>query len=361
MKDRYGREIDYMRISITERCNLRCRYCMPKGITLVPMKDILTYEEILEIVRAAVSCGITKFKVTGGEPLVRKDCVLLMRNLKAVPGVEQVTLTTNGILLAEYAEPLAEAGIDGVNISLDTLSPEMFREISGFDELPRVLEGIDAALKAGLRVKINTVLQKGMNDTGWTDILLLAQDKPIDVRFIEMMPIGFGRMMEGYNNDRLIREIKMKYPGTKRDLAVHGNGPAVYYSIPGFKGSVGFISAIHEKFCDSCSRLRLTCQGKLKFCLCYEDAVDLMCILRQDKNEWQETPFQRPPQEQHEAQHQEQIQAPPREQFQRPPQPQLQTQLRNAIREAILRKPKAHRFSEADGVTEQKIMTQIGG
>jgi len=176
-----------------------------------------------------------------------------------------------------------------------------------------------------------------------------------------MMPIGFGRMMEGYNNDRLIREIKMKYPGTKRDLAVHGNGPAVYYSIPGFKGSVGFISAIHEKFCDSCSRLRLTCQGKLKLCLCYEDAVDLMCILRQDKNEWQETPFQRPPQEQHEAQHQEQIQAPPREQFQRPPQPQLQTQLRNAIREAILRKPKAHRFSEADGVTEQKIMTQIGG
>ena len=351
MKDRYGREIDYMRISITERCNLRCRYCMPKGITLVPMKDILTYEEILEIVRAAVSCGITKFKVTGGEPLVRKDCVLLMRNLKAVPGVEQVTLTTNGILLAEYAEPLAEAGIDGVNISLDTLSPEMFREISGFDELPRVLEGIDAALKAGLRVKINTVLQKGMNDTGWTDILLLAQDKPIDVRFIEMMPIGFGRMMEGYNNDQLIREIKMKYPGTKRDLAVHGNGPAVYYSIPGF----------NEKFCDSCSRLRLTCQGKLKLCLCYEDAVDLMCILRQDKNEWQETPFQRPPQEQHEAQHQEQIQAPPREQFQRPPQPQLQTQLRNAIREAILRKPKAHRFSEADGVTEQKIMTQIGG
>lgn len=327
MRDQFGREIDYMRISITDRCNLRCRYCMPQGIELVPMRDILTYEEILRVVRAATACGITKFKITGGEPLVRRGCVSLMREIHAQKGVEQVTLTTNGVLLEKNAAAIADAGIDGVNVSLDTTKPAVFREITGFDELSRVLAGIDAALRSGLRVKTNTVLQRGVNDTEWRDILLLAKDRPIDVRFIEMMPIGYGSEIEAYDNDRLKREIAAVYPGMQSDPAVHGNGPAVYCRIPGFTGSVGFISAIHGKFCGTCNRIRLTSQGQLKLCLCYEDAVDLRSILREEAVD----------------------------------DATASEHLQEAIREAIRKKPRAHRFGEAGGVTEHKIMTQIGG
>ena len=190
MKDSYGRVIDYMRISITDRCNLRCRYCMPDGIKSIPVEQILTLEEIAEVCRIASELGITKFKVTGGEPLVRKGCTELIRMLKALPHTEQVTLTTNGILLAAYAKELKEVGIDGVNVSLDTLCAEKFAEITGYDRLKDVLEGIRTAHALGLKVKINTVLQKGVNEGEWEALLQIAKETPIDIRFIEMMPIG---------------------------------------------------------------------------------------------------------------------------------------------------------------------------
>lgn len=244
MKDLQGRDINYMRISITDRCNLRCKYCMPDGIELLPMSEILSFEEIIRVCRQAVELGITRFKITGGEPLVRKGCASLIREIKRLPGVEQVTMTTNGVLLSGYLEQLSEAGLDAVNISLDTLHRKEFAELTGADHLPEVLESIDAAVESGLRVKVNAVLQKGKNADEWQQLLELAKDRPLDVRFIEMMPIGRGRECMGIANDELLKQIQENYPGVCKDERVHGNGPAVYYHIPGFAGSVGFISAI---------------------------------------------------------------------------------------------------------------------
>ena len=196
MKDLYGRTIDYMRISITDRCNLRCRYCMPDGIEWIPMDEILTYEQIETVCRVAVSLGINKFKITGGEPLVRKGCPELIGSIKQIPGVEQVTITTNGILLKEQLDRLILAGVDGVNVSLDTLDAEKFKQITGFDLLDRVEASIQSAVAKGLRVKINTVLQSGVNEDEWKGLMDLAKDQRLDVRFIEMMPIGYGKRAE---------------------------------------------------------------------------------------------------------------------------------------------------------------------
>ena len=275
MKDLQGRDINYMRISITDRCNLRCKYCMPDGIELLPMSEILTFEEILRVCRQAVELGITRFKITGGEPLVRRRCVELIRQIKALPGVEQVTMTTNGVLLSGYLDELLDVGLDAVNISLDTLDRRRFEEITGFDQLPEVLKSIDVAASSGLRVKVNAVLQQDKNAEEWQDILNIAEKQSIDVRFIEMMPIGKGRECDGISNDDLLREIQKQYPGVCKDDSVHGNGPAVYYHIPGFIGSVGFISAIHGVFCSNCNRIRMTATGELKPCLCYRDTVSV--------------------------------------------------------------------------------------
>ena len=259
MKDLQGRDINYMRISITDRCNLRCKYCMPDGIELLPMNEILTFEEILRVCEQAVGFGITRFKITGGEPLVRRGCADLIRKIKKLPGVEQVTMTTNGVLLSGYLDELLDVGLDSVNISLDTMNRGRFEEITGFDQLPEVLKSIDAAASSGLRVKVNAVLQKDKNAEEWKDILNIAEKQSIDVRFIEMMPIGKGRECDGISNDDLLREIQKQYPGVCKDDSVHGNGPAVYYHIPGFIGSVGFISAIHGVFCSLVSVTEIQC------------------------------------------------------------------------------------------------------
>ncbi|MCQ2508480.1 MAG: GTP 3',8-cyclase MoaA, partial [Dorea sp.] len=276
---------DYMRISITDRCNLRCRYCMPDNIELVPMKDILSYEQIEFIARAAASVGIRKIKLTGGEPLIRRGCANLVGRLKQIPGIEQVTITTNGVLLKKFLPELVENGLDAVNISLDTLERDKFIAITKKDHLQDVLDGIDAAVEAGLRVKVNAVLQRGMNDDEWLDLLKLSMDRPLDVRFIEMMPIGFGQDFQPVYNDELLAKLGEIYPGIEKDESIHGNGPAVYYKLPGARGSVGFISAMHGKFCSDCNRIRLTSLGKLKPCLCFEDSVDLMPILKEAKLE----------------------------------------------------------------------------
>lgn len=319
MKDQFERTIDYVRISITDRCNLRCRYCMPEGVELVSMGEILTYEEIETICREAAKEGITKLKITGGEPLVRRGCVSLVEKLKSIPGIQQVTMTTNGVLLEEYAQSLVKAGLDGINISLDSLKAETYGWITGRDEMPKVLKGIQSALDAGLKTKINVVLQKEVNASEWEQLLELAKENPLDVRFIEMMPIGYGKQFEPVSNEELLKKLTEKYPELHRDVQVHGNGPARYYELPGFQGSVGFISAIHEKFCDSCNRIRLTAQGELKPCLCYGQSYDLKQALRGDGD------------------------------------------IRKIIRKAIQKKPKQHCFEQVNEITEEKRMVQIGG
>jgi len=297
---------------------------MPNGIPWISMSEILTLEEILTVAACGAELGIRHIKVTGGEPLVRKDCVYLVKMLKQIPGIEKVTITTNGVLLGQYLDELAAAGIDGINISLDTTDRKRYQEITGSDRLEDVMESLKRAALLSVPVKINAVsLDLG---AGWEEVLKLAALYPVDVRFIEMMPIGYGKEFPAISHKVLFHEIEKRYPGLEKDDRVHGFGPAVYYKIPGFLGSVGLISAIHGKFCDSCNRVRLTSQGYLKTCLCYEDGVDLRKILRAGETK-EET----------------------------------NRKLRQAMEEAVLRKPGAHCFEKPGQITENHGMSAIGG
>lgn len=338
MKDSYGRKINYLRISITDRCNLRCRYCMPEDIDTVPMGQILSYEEIAEVSRCAAKLGISKIRITGGEPLIRRDVCDLIRMLKAIPGIDTVALTTNGVLLEQMVPGLAEAGVDGINVSLDTLDRKRYELITGKDELDSVLKGIEAAERIGIPLKINAVSLDpgryfGLSSQGedarlpgdFSDIIGLAQYRPVDVRFIELMPIGYGKDCPGIGHDRLIGMVRDAYPGLEKE-EVQGAGPAVYYRIPGYRGRVGFISAIHGRFCDSCNRIRLTSMGFLKSCLCYDTGVDIKDLLRSDMA------------------HEQKAKA-----------------LLEGIRQCILQKPAAHVFSGEGEITEKKAMSAIGG
>ena len=323
MLDQYGRRINYLRISVTDRCNLRCRYCMPEGVQDVGMKNILTFEEIWEIVKVSVSLGITHIRITGGEPLVRKGCADLILGIRKIPGVETITMTTNGVLLGNYAKQLKEAGVDGVNISLDTLDPEEFCQITGKRELPAVLAGIRAAKDAGLPVKLNAVNRKELDPV---PLVRYAQNENLPLRFIEMMPVGYGKQYVGRSNEEL-REMLEKTFGTaeklvdSEELSRMGSGPAVYYRFSDLKVPVGFISAIHGKFCDTCNRVRLTAEGYLKLCLCYDQGVDLRHVLREGEKD----------------------------------------NLRTVMDEAILRKPAAHCFERPSEMTETHEMVKIGG
>lgn len=321
MIDQYGRTIDYLRVSVTDRCNLRCRYCMPDGCQWLPMEEILTLEEIVTLCTMAAQLGIKKVKVTGGEPLVRRGCVELVSMIKAISGIEQVTLTTNGILLGELAQDLKAAGLNAVNISLDTLNKERYQAITGRNELHSTLKGIDAALTAGLTTKVNAVLQRQVNNDEWHDLARLSKDRPLDVRFIEMMPIGYGKQFSPVSNKELMERFQREYPNIQPDSTVHGNGPAVYYRIPDYQGSIGFISAIHGKFCAQCNRVRLTSTGFMKSCLCYEDGGDLRKPLRRGDLE----------------------------------------QVKQIMTRVMLKKPEAHCFEEPTTITEQREMSKIGG
>ncbi|MCI8888593.1 MAG: GTP 3',8-cyclase MoaA [Hungatella sp.] len=358
MKDSKGRIIDYMRISITDRCNLRCRYCMPHGIRREPKQEILSMEEIQALATAAAALGIRRVKVTGGEPLVRRDCCRLVAMLKSVPGIEAVTITTNGVLLEKYLEPLMEAGIDGINVSLDTLDRETYRRITGQDKINEVLKALRAAAALPVPVKINAVSvdfgkmgepSGGPGERpGWQALVELARDLAVDVRFIEMMPIGFGRQFETMNHKRLLEDIRAAYPGLERDETVHGFGPAKYYKIPGFMGSIGFISAIHGKFCGECNRVRITSKGYLKSCLCYEDGVDLRAVLRDGT----EGAYEQAGTEERRC-HGRLAGGPDCEEVQR--------RLKEAIRQAVWQKPAAHCFERPQDITESENMSKIGG
>jgi len=282
MLDQYGRKIDYMRISVTERCNLRCRYCMPEaGIEKQGCKDMLSYEEILRLCRIFVGLGIRKIKITGGEPLVRVGVCGLIRKIKQIPGIEQVTLTTNGVLLAELAEDLIAAGIDGINISLDTVNEDKFKEITRHSGLKRVLAGIQCLLAKNYHnIKINCVPLAEINGDQIADIAAFAKDQPIAVRFIELMPVGCGTDYTAISQEQVRHILESTYGKLQPYDGQLGNGPAEYYVLPHFQGKIGFINAISHKFCNSCNRIRLTANGFLKLCLQYSLGVDLKSLLR---------------------------------------------------------------------------------
>ena len=265
MKDRYGRTIKYLRLSVTDLCNCRCVYCMGEnGVPRLPHSAILSFEEIAEIVRAAVSLGVTKVRLTGGEPLVRRGIDELVRRLRGIEGVEELAMTTNGARLAEYAARLKSAGLDRLNVSLDTLDPEKFRRITRIGELRDTLDGLDAARRAGFeRIKLNTVLMGGVNDDEIAEIAALAKDGAFDVRFIELMPIG-----ECTDWDRrrfLPAERVLEYlPKGER---VPSDGVAELWRPAGFRGTVGLIRPLSHRFCADCDRIRVTADGCLKPCL----------------------------------------------------------------------------------------------
>lgn len=265
MKDRYGRTIKYLRLSVTDLCNCRCVYCMGEnGVPRLPHSAILSFEEIEEIVRAAVSLGVTKVRLTGGEPLVRRGIDELVRRLRGIEGVEELAMTTNGARLAEYAARLKSAGLDRLNVSLDTLDPEKFHRITRIGELRDTLDGLDAARRAGFeRIKLNTVLMGGVNDDEIAEIAALAKDGAFDVRFIELMPIG-----ECTDWDRrrfLPAERVLEYlPKGER---VPSDGVAELWRPAGFRGTVGLIRPLSHRFCADCDRIRVTADGCLKPCL----------------------------------------------------------------------------------------------
>ena len=284
MFDSKGRKIHYLRLSVTDLCNLRCRYCMPDGVDKLEREDILTYEEFLRLAALFARCGVDTVRVTGGEPLVRKGVEQLVKGLKAIPGIRKVTMTTNAVLLEQQLPALLEAGLDSVNISLDTLDPALFAKIMARDEFAAVQAGIHAALESGIPVKLNCVPQVGVNEGELEALAALAQDKPLQVRFIEMMPIGYGAAMPCISGPELLARFRRRWPELAplpgAACAALGDGPAVYYTVPGWKGDVGFIAAVHGKFCASCNRVRLTSQGFLRPCLASETGCDLRTLLR---------------------------------------------------------------------------------
>jgi len=291
MRDQFGRSITYLRLSLTDRCNLRCRYCMPEeGIQKLAHAEILTFDEILRTVRALARLGVRKVRLTGGEPLVRRGIVDLAREIRAVPGVETLAITTNGVGLTELAEPLVRAGVTAFNISLDTLSAGAFEQITRRDALAQVKQGIRALEQAeslsekGLAIKFNCVPMRGVNELELVELVRhLAGEKPYAVRFIELMPIGCARRagLKGIPM-REVRERLERFFGTLHPVARAGetDGPAVMYRADGIVGTIGFIDALEHKFCSECNRVRLTADGFLKLCLNAKTGISVKSMLR---------------------------------------------------------------------------------
>jgi cyclic pyranopterin phosphate synthase len=287
--DAYNRPISYLRISVTDRCNLRCVYCMPpEGVPWRPHEEILRYEEIETVARAAAELGISKVRLTGGEPLVRPGVVDLVRILARVPGVDDLAMTTNGTLLAGYAADLAQAGLQRINVSLDTLRPERFRRITRGGDLGDVLKGIEAAQAAGLEpIKINSVVIRGLNDDEVVDLARKTMAAEWNVRFIELMPVGNGGTVNARWQEQVVtaQEIRGQIETALGELepakVSAGGGPARYYRLAGAKGTLGFITPISEHFCYRCNRLRLTADGQLRPCLLSDYEIDLRTPLRQ--------------------------------------------------------------------------------
>jgi cyclic pyranopterin phosphate synthase len=327
--DSFERQINYLRISVTDRCNLRCAYCMPVGkIRWLPRPEILSKEEILQVVRSAADLGVSKIRLTGGEPLTRPDLVELVRDIKHVSGIQDISLTTNGMLLERFAGPLAEAGLSRVNISLDSLDPIKFRRITHFGELDRVWEGLLAAERAGLTpIKINMVVVRGVNEDEILDFANLTKEHAWQVRFIELMPvgnsgdwgIGFPAVPDRYYSVQEMMEIlsAQKLEPVQNKV---GSGPARTYRIPNAPGIIGLISPLGEHFCETCNRIRLTADGKLRPCLLSNLEISLKDALNRGDD------------------------------------------LQSLIRSAVFQKPYGHTLTQKHPVkTQNRLMWQIGG
>ena len=316
MIDSYGRKINYLRVSVTKRCNLNCSYC---GACNEKDNTELTAEQIEKIVRAFADCGITKVRLTGGEPLVRRDICDIAERISGIDGIKKLALTTNGIMLKELAPSLKDAGVTAVNISLDTTDPEQYKQLTGFDGLQKVFDGIAECEKVGLSpLRLNAVLIKGQNDSQAESLINIARNRKIDVRFIELMPFSD----EGENESLIIKgeDILKQFPFLKpisSDKTDFEKSVAKYYEADNFKGRIGFITPISDKFCSNCNRIRLLSDGKVKVCLGNEEVIDLMDVI--DNEEL----------------------------------------LRERVREAILSKPMEHKFS--CGYGKNHGLNKIGG
>ncbi|MCL7926423.1 MAG: GTP 3',8-cyclase MoaA [marine benthic group bacterium] len=285
MRDGFGRTIDYLRISVIDKCNLRCNYCMPvEGFEWIPRAELLSFEEIAAIVRELVGMGLRRVRITGGEPLIRKDLPVLVALLREIDGVEEISLSTNGILLPRFATDLRLAGVDRVNISLDTLRRDRFEAIARrpervFDE---IMTGVEAAERAGFApIKINTVLLRGLNDDEVPQFAELTRSRPWHVRFIEMMPVGENlHLADRFIGADEVLERLGSLAELLPDAGPRGNGPARYFRFPGAVGSVGVITPLSHNYCDSCNRMRLTADGRLRTCLFGSHEADLKTPLR---------------------------------------------------------------------------------
>ena len=284
LTDPFGRAITYVRVSVTDRCDFRCVYCMSEDMNFLPKKDLLTLEELDRLCTAFVARGTTKLRITGGEPLVRRDIMTLFRSLSrhlASGALEELTVTTNGSQLAKYAQELADCGVKRINVSLDTLDAAKFRKVTRWGDLTKVLEGIDAAQKAGLAVKINAVALAGVNDGEFESLIEWAHGRGMDMTFIEVMPLGEidGQRADQYVPLNLVRAQLMDR-FTLTDIAYQTGGPARYVKVKETGGRIGFITPLTHNFCESCNRVRVTCTGTLYMCLGQEDAADLRTPLR---------------------------------------------------------------------------------
>lgn len=323
MIDSLGRKINYLRISVTDRCNLRCSYCMPEGgIEPLCHKQILSLEEILRICCIMGELGINRFKITGGEPLVRRGVVPFIGELKKLPQTEQVTLTTNGLGLLDHLPSLFDYQLDGINLSLDTLRADSYRQLTKVDGLDTVLTALEAAAKSAIPLKINCVPLKGFNEDELVDIAGLAKDKVKAVRFIELMPLGLAAKYAGISSEDIKTQLEKAFGPLISCAQTLGNGPAKYYSIANFQGKIGFISALSHCFCDKCNRLRLTADGKLKLCLAHDDYLDIKTPLRSGASD---------------------------------------TELKAMIKEIIMAKPLHHDFIDKPAETKESNMFRIGG
>lgn len=288
-EDRYGRKIDYLRISVTDRCNLRCIYCMPEeGIKLFPQNEILTYEEIVLLTKALAKLGIKKVRITGGEPLIRRNLVYLIEEIAQIQGIEDIALTTNGTLLSKMAKDLKKAGLKRVNISLDSLKKEKFSLITRKEDLNRVLDSIDKSLEIGLTpIKLNVVVIRGINDDEIIDFVNFITDKEIEIRFIEFMPWG---RKENWSKEKVVTteeiiSIIEKDFGKLIPIPKKSSGPAINYKISSVKGVIGFINPISSHFCNLCNRIRLTADGKIRLCLFSQNEMDVKKFLREGVDE----------------------------------------------------------------------------
>ena len=284
--DQFSRKINYLRISVTDRCDLRCIYCMKEKMTFLPKKEILTLEEIERLCDNFIEMGIKKIRLTGGEPLVRRDIIKLIKNLnlkKKNTNLNEITLTTNGILLEKYAKDLKENGINRINVSLDTINPKKYNEITRFGNLEKVILGIEEAIKNNIKIKINTVAIKDFNENELVELINWADKLKIDITFIEVMPMeetDTGRHLQFVSLKKIHKKLDEKFNFQK--IEYNTGGPAIYYSGSNISNKVGFITPMTNNFCDSCNRVRITSTGKLYMCLGQNDHVDFREILRKD-------------------------------------------------------------------------------